>query len=227
MEADLNMYRDKVRYHKPVENNENQNLKDLISCLITVEEAKDSYTAHHSDRVKAFSEQIARLLGLSEGSVSLITHAAHLHDIGKMGISDNVLGKPGKLTDEEFSIIKQHPVIGAKILMQSNYTHELVQIVLHHHERYDGRGYPEGLKGEDIPIGARIIAIADSVDAMTSKRVYRDALSLDYCRQEIEKNLGVMYDPAIGKVVLDHWNEVADLLMKLQSGRPKVIDRTT
>ena len=177
MEADLNMYRDKVRYHKPVENNENQNLKDLISCLITVEEAKDSYTAHHSDRVKAFSEQIARLLGLSEGSVSLITHAAHLHDIGKMGISDNVLGKPG-------------------------------------------------MKGEEIPIGARIIAIADSVDAMTSKRVYRDALSLDYCRKEIEKNLGVMYDPAIGKVVLDHWNEVADLLMKLQSGRPKIVNRT-
>jgi len=176
--------------------------------------------------VKAFSEQIARLLGLSEASVSLITHAAHLHDIGKMGISDSVLGKPGKLTDDEFSIIKQHPVIGAKILMQSNYTHELVQIVLHHHERYDGRGYPEGLKGEEIPIGARIIAIADSIDAMTSKRVYRDALSLDYCRNEIEKNLGVMYDPAIGKVVLDHWNEVADLLMKLQSGRPKVINRS-
>jgi diguanylate cyclase (GGDEF)-like protein/putative nucleotidyltransferase with HDIG domain len=224
MEADLNMYRDKVRYHKPVENNENQNLKDLISCLITVEEAKDSYTAHHSDRVKAFSEQIARLLGLSEASVSLITHAAHLHDIGKMGISDSVLGKPGKLTDDEFSIIKQHPVIGAKILMQSNYTHELVQIVLHHHERYDGRGYPEGLKGEDIPIGARIIAIADSIDAMTSKRVYRDAMSLDYCRQEIEKNLGVMYDPAIGKVALDHWSEIVDLLLKMQSGRPKVFD---
>ena len=204
MEADLNMYRDKVRYHKSTEVNENQNLKDLITCLISVEEAKDSYTA-------------------SEASVSLITHAAHLHDIGKMGISDNVLGKPGKLTDDEFSIIKQHPVIGAKILMQSNYTHELVQIVLHHHERYDGRGYPEGLKGEEIPIGARIIAIADSIDAMTSKRVYRDAMSLDYCRKEIEKNLGVMYDPAIGKVALEHWNEIVDMLLKMQTGRPKVI----
>ena len=223
MEADLNMYRDKVRYHKPIENNENQNLKDLISCLISVEEAKDSYTAHHSERVKAYSELIARSLGLSESSISLITHAAHLHDIGKMGISDNVLGKPGKLTDDEFEIIKQHPVIGAKILMQSNYTHELVQIVLHHHERYDGRGYPEGLKGENIPIGARVIAIADSIDAMTSKRVYRDAMSLDYCRNEIEKNLGVMYDPAIGKVVLEHWNEMVDSLLSMRSGRPKVI----
>ena len=223
MEADLNMYRDKVRYHKSTEVNENQNLKDLITCLISVEEAKDSYTAYHSERVKAYTELLARLLGLSEASVSLITHAAHLHDIGKMGISDNVLGKPGKLTDDEFSIIKQHPVIGAKILMQSNYTHELVQIVLHHHERYDGRGYPEGLKGEEIPIGARIIAIADSIDAMTSKRVYRDAMSLDYCRKEIEKNLGVMYDPAIGKVALDHWNEIVDMLLKMQTGRPKVI----
>ena len=223
MEADLNMYRDKVRYHKSVESNENQNLKDLISCLISVEEAKDSYTAHHSERVKAYTELIARSLGLSESSISLITHAAHLHDIGKIGIRDNVLGKPGKLSNEEFSVIKQHPVIGAKILMQSNYTHELVQIVLHHHERYDGRGYPEGLKGEDIPIGARVIAIADSIDAMTSKRVYRDAMSLEYCRNEIEKNLGVMYDPAIGKVVLEHWNEIVDLLLKLQSGRPKVI----
>ena len=224
MEADLNMYRDKVRYHKPVENNERQNLKDLIHCLISVEEAKDSYTAHHSERVKVYTELLARSLGLSEGSVSLITHAAHLHDIGKMGINDNVLGKPGKLTDDEFAIIKQHPVIGAKILMQSNYTHELVQIVLHHHERYDGRGYPEGLKGENIPIGARIIAIADSIDAMTSKRVYRDAMSLDYCRQEIEKNLGVMDDPAIVKVALDHWSEIVDLLLKMQSGRPKVFD---
>ena len=223
MEADLNMYRDKVRYHKTVENNENKNLKDLISCLISVEEAKDSYTAHHSERVKAYTELIARFLGLSESSISLITHAAHLHDIGKIGICDNVLGKPGKLTDEEFEIIKQHPVIGAKILMQSNYTHEMVQIVLHHHERYDGRGYPEHLKGEDIPIGARVIAIADSIDAMTSKRVYRDAMSLDYCREEIEKNLGKMYDPAIGKVVLEHWNEMVDTLLQMRSGRPKVV----
>ena len=223
MDADLNMYRDKVRIHKPIESSENQNLKDLISCLISVEEAKDSYTAHHSERVKAYSELIARSLGLSESSISMITHAAHLHDIGKMGISDNVLGKPSRLSDDEFEIIKQHPVIGAKILMQSNYTHELVQTVLHHHERFDGRGYPEGLKGEDIPIGARVIAIADSIDAMTSKRVYRDAMSLDYCRSEIEKNLGVMYDPAIGQVALEHWNEIVDYLMKLLSGRPKVL----
>ncbi len=169
------MYRGKVRYHKPIESNESQNLKDLISCLISVEEAKDSYTAHHSERVKAYTELLTRLLGLSDGSIALISHAAHLHDIGEMGISDSVLGKPGRLTDEE------------------------------------------------IPIGARLIAVADSIDAMTSKRIYRDAMSLDYCCQEIEKNLGAMYDSAIGKVALDHWNEIVDLLLKMQTGRPKVI----
>lgn len=152
----------------------------------------------------------------------MISYAANLHDIGKVGIGDAVLFKPGKLTDEEFSIIKQHPVIGAKILMQSNYTHELVQIVLHHHERYDGRGYPGKLAGEEIPIGSRILAIADSIDAMTSKRVYRDSMSLEYCRKEIERNLGVMYDPAIGKVALEHWDEIVDLLLKMRSGRSKI-----
>ena len=223
MEADLNMYRDKVRYHKAThESNDNQNLRDLIYFLISMEEEKDVYTAHHSERVKVFSEFIAKTLGFLDSTIALISQAAHLHDIGKMGINDIILCKPGRLTDEEFSIIKQHPVIGAKILMQSNYKHELVQMVLHHHERYDGKGYPEGLAGEEIPVGARIIAIADSIDAMTSKRVFRDAMPLDYCRSEIEKNLGLMYDPAIGKVVLEHWNELVDVFLKLKTGRPKV-----
>ena len=146
-----------------------------------------------------------------------------MHDIGKIGVSDAIISKPGKLTDEERSAVKQHSVIGAKILMQSNYEHDLVQAVLHHHERFDGKGYPEGLAGEKIPVSSRVLAIADSIDAMTSKRVYRDAMSLEYCRNEIEKNLGVMYDPAIGKVVLEHWNEIVDLLLKMQTGRPKVV----
>lgn len=224
LEADLNMYHDKAKAHDSRdghERTENQNLKELIDCLISIEEAKDAYTAHHSERVCSLSEMIARLLGLSDATITMITDAAQLHDIGKVGISDAILGKPSKLTDDEFAIIKQHPVIGAKILMQSNYTHDLVQIVLHHHERFDGKGYPEGLAGENIPLGARILAIADSIDAMTSKRVYRDALSLDYCRNEIERNAGVMYDPAVAKVVLEHWNEVIDVLLQLLSGHNK------
>lgn len=222
MDADLNMYRDKVDSHRSRESGDNKNLRELVSCLISIEEAKDSYTAHHSDRVQNLSNMFAKALGLSESTMQLISDAALLHDIGKVGVSDAILGKPSKLSNEEFAVIKQHPVIGARILMQSNYTQELVQIVLHHHERYDGKGYPEGLAGDDIPLGARIIAIADSIDAMTSKRCYRDAMSLDFCREEIEKNLGKMYDPAIGKVVLGMWGSVVDELLRLFSGPGKV-----
>ncbi len=221
MDADLNMYREKSAAHRVGNYGENQNLRELVSCLISIEEAKDSYTAHHSDRVQALSIMIAKNLGVSESTLALISDAALLHDIGKVGVSDAILGKPAKLTDEEFAVIKQHPVIGARILMQSNHTQELVQIVLHHHERFDGRGYPEGISCEDIPLGARIIAIADSIDAMTSKRCYRDALSLEFCRTEIEKNLGKMYDPAIGKVVLDMWDDVVGELLKMLSGSGK------
>lgn len=221
MDADLNMYRDKSATRQAREFGDNQNLRELVSCLISIEEAKDSYTAHHSDRVQALSVMFAKKLGLSESSLGLISDAALLHDIGKVGVSDAILGKPGKLTDEEFAVIKQHPVIGARILMQSNYTQEMVNIVMHHHERYDGRGYPEGISGEEIPLGARIIAIADSIDAMTSKRCYRDAMSLDFCREEIEKNLGKMYDPAIGNLVLEMWDEVVGELLRLLSGAAK------
>lgn len=221
MDADLNMYRDKTSSRCVSASDDNQNLRDLVSCLISIEEAKDSYTAHHSDRVQDLSLMFAKALGVSDSTMQMLADAALLHDIGKVGVSDAILGKPGKLTDDEFAVIKQHPVIGARILMQSNYTQELVNVVMHHHERYDGRGYPEGLKGDDIPLGARIIAVADSIDAMTSRRCYRDAMSLDFCREEIEKNLGKMYDPAIGKVVLEMWGDVADELLRLMSGTNK------
>lgn len=220
LEADLNMYHNKAKAHNSrMASEQSQNLKELIDCMISIEEAKDAYTAHHSERVCKLSEQIAHMLGLSDSSILMITDAAQLHDIGKVGISDSILGKASRLTEEEFSVIKQHPVIGAKILMQSNYTQDLVQIVLHHHERYDGKGYPEGLVGENIPLGSRILAIADSIDAMTSRRVYRDAMSLEYCRGEIERNRGTMYDPAVAQVVLDNWDDIVDTLLKLLSGK--------
>lgn len=213
MDADLSMYRNKAAEHKKRLTSKDENLKQLISCLITIEEAKDPYTAYHSDRVSRLSEQIARNMGLTQKSINMITDAASLHDIGKVGISDSVLLKPGKLTDSEFQLIKQHPVIGAKILMKSNYMREFVQIVMHHHERFDGKGYPDGISGDEIPIGARIVAIADSIDAMTSKRIYRDALPIDVCKEEIRKNSGVMYDPAIVKIVLEHWDEIQEIIM--------------
>lgn len=221
MDADTNMYRDKVSSSSSREFSDNKNLQGLVSCLISIEESKGSYTAHHSDRVQELSNLLAKYLDLPDSTLQNISDAALLHDIGKVGVNDAILSKPSKLTDEEFAVIKQHSVIGSKILKQSNYTEELVQIVLHHHERYDGKGYPEGIAGEDIPVGARIIAIADSIDAMTSKRCYRDAMTLDACRSEIANNLGAMYDPAIGKVVLDHWGEISDKVLNLLSGHSK------
>lgn len=215
LDADLSMYKEKALVHKEfvrTERDKDKNLQELIDCIISIVEAKDPYTAHHSERVKELSCLIAKLLGLSQDTIKNITDAATLHDVGKMGISDAILMKPSRLNDEEYEIIKTHPVIGGQILMKSNYAHDLVDMVIHHHERWDGKGYPDGISGDAIPIGARIIAIADSIDAMTSKRCYRDSLSIDYCKEEIQKNLGIMYDPAIARIVLDHWSEVQDVL---------------
>ncbi len=213
MDADLAMYRNKASSHRKRDDSNLHDLRGLIDCVISLEEAKDPYTAHHSERVRALSELLARKLGLSEQTVCLVTDAAHLHDIGKIGINEGVLTKPARLSMTELNIIRQHPVIGARILMKANRMQEVVRIVMHHHERWNGTGYPDGLAREDIPIGARIIAIADSIDAMCSRRCYRESLSFKQCREEIRRNLGIMYDPAIGKVALDNWDEIEELLL--------------
>jgi len=213
-EADINMYKEKKRQsHKREGDDDIQEFRDIIDCMISLEEAKDSYTAYHSDRVCAISILIAKKLGLSEKTIKLIKDAALLHDIGKIGISDSILTKPGKLTDEEYATMKQHSSIGYQILSKSENFAEVAQVVLHHHERYDGKGYPERISGETIPIGARVIAIGDSIDAMTSKRCYRNPLSLDYCFNEVKNNLGKMYDPAIGEIALENWNEIENIIL--------------
>ena len=153
---------------------------------------------------------------------NLLIKSALLHDIGKIGIPDAVLNKPERLTDEEWEIMKEHPAIGAEILSKSSMLSGLIDIVLHHHERFDGKGYPDGLKGAEISVGARIIAICDSIDAMTSTRRYRKALGFDICYQEIEKNLGKMYDPVIGRFVLDNWDKVITVLQKDENS-PEVL----
>ncbi len=147
--------------------------------------------------------------------------AAHLHDIGKIGIPDAILNKEGKLNEREWEVIKRHPQIGADILSKSSHLAKMKDIILYHHERFDGLGYPAGLFGQNIPLGARIIAICDSIDAMTSIRVYRKAYSLEYCYLELEKNLGKMYDPAIGELVLEHWKELIRTIgTKMDSDNP-------
>lgn len=185
---------------------------EIIDCITCALDARDPYTAGHSERVSDMTLKVCQLIGLKKDDISKIHIAAHLHDIGKIGVPDAILNKEGRLTDEEFGYIKKHPAIGAEILSKSNKLSELSDIVLMHHERYDGKGYPLGRKGVEIPIGARIIAICDSIDAITSNRCYRKAHDFQYCYEEIEKNLGKMYDPIVGRYVLDNWEEIISVV---------------
>lgn len=181
---------------------------EIIECIVSALDAKDPYTAGHSQRVSDMAMNVCRMIGLKNTDTEKIHIAAHLHDIGKIGIPDAVLNKTDKLSAKEWAEMKKHPQIGANILSKSAHLNELKDIVLYHHERFDGKGYPFGLKGEKIPVGARIIAICDSIDAMTSNRSYRNAHTLEYCYEEIKRNLGKMYDPMIGNYVLQHWEEI-------------------
>lgn len=181
---------------------------EIIECITGALDAKDPYTAGHSRRVSDMALKICKLMGLHDDVTEKVHIAAHLHDIGKIGIPDAILNKEENLNEWEWAVIKTHPQLGADILSRSSHLAEMKDIILHHHERFDGSGYPAGLKGIKIPLGARIIAICDSIDVMTSNRVYRRVSSLEHCYLEIEKNLGSMYDPSLGRFVLKHWQDI-------------------
>ena len=176
---------------------------ESIEVLRHTVEAKDPYTRGHSDRVSAYSVLIGEKLGLSDEDIKTLRIGGLFHDIGKIGIPDSILLKESKLSDDEYSQIKNHPAIGAHILQDATIFKDILPIVKHHHERYDGNGYPGRLKGEDIPYFARIAAVADSFDAMTSKRSYRDALPIDVVKSEFERCSGTQFDPEIAKVFLE------------------------
>ena len=161
-------------------------LESIETLRFTVE-AKDTYTRGHSDRVSEYSVLIGKKLKLSDEDINTLKIGGLFHDIGKIGVPDSILLKDSKLTDDEYSEIKNHPSIGAHILSNATIFKSVLPVVKHHHERYDGNGYPGKLKGEEIPLLARIAAVADSFDAMTSKRTYRNSLTLDIVRAEIEK----------------------------------------
>lgn len=179
---------------------------DLVECITSALDARDPYTGDHSRRVSDMACALCGVLGIKDELAQEIHIAGHLHDIGKIGIPDSVLLKEGKLSDEEWVLMKRHPQIGADILNQSPHFARISAIILHHHERFDGRGYPFGAKGEEIPLGARIIAVCDSIDAMASKRSYRNAMPLDAVRAEIERCSGTMYDPDIAGAMLANWD---------------------
>ncbi|MBR3003098.1 MAG: HD domain-containing protein [Clostridia bacterium] len=190
---------------------------EIVETLRYTVEAKDTYTRGHSDRVSAYSVIIGEKLGLSEKDIKTLKIGGLFHDIGKIGIPDSILLKESKLTDDEYSQIKNHPSIGAHILSSVSYFKDMIPIVKHHHERYDGFGYPSKLKGEEIPYLARIAAVADSFDAMTSKRSYRNSLPLDVVIDEIERCKGTQFDPQIAEVFLDILKNEPEKIEEIQA----------
>lgn len=189
---------------------------ESIQTLRYTVEAKDTYTRGHSDRVSEYSVLIGEALGLPEEDIKKLKIGGLFHDIGKIGVPDSILQKAGKLSDDEYSEIKNHPSIGAHILSTASIFQDIIPIVKHHHERYDGKGYPSQLAGENIPYLARITAVADTFDAMTSKRSYRDSLPLDYVISEFERCKGTQFDPKIADVFLDILNNHYDKLKAIQ-----------
>ena len=191
MTDDLELYIQQIR--KAGEENKALFLGTIRALAAAVDE-KDPYTRGHSDRVTKYSVIIARALDLDEKTVETISISAFLHDVGKIGIDDKILKKPGFLTPEEFEIMKQHPVKGFNIMKTIEQMRNVLPGLRSHHEQWDGNGYPDRLKGLEIPLIARIIAVADTLDAMTTNRPYQQALTFEFAVEKINQNVGIKYD---------------------------------
>lgn len=176
---------------------------EMVKSFSSALDARDSYTVDHSKRMANSSRLIAERLHLSGKDIETIVLCALLHDIGKIGISDKILSKPSRLTPEEFDRVKCHPLISERILKPIAALKSTLRVIRHHHERYDGKGYPDGLKGRSIPLGARILAACDAYDAMISERPYRSALSVNKALEEMKKNSGTQFDPKIAAIIID------------------------
>ena len=185
----------------------------VMMALASAIDAKDTYTNGHSVRVANYSRELARRMKKSSQEINEIYYIGLMHDIGKIGIPSAIITKPGKLTEEEFAIIKSHPTIGSEILENISELPEISIGARWHHERYDGKGYPDGLKGDDISEIARIISVADAYDAMTSRRSYRDMLPQDVVKAEIEKGIGTQFDPVIATYMINMIEEDSEYQM--------------
>lgn len=191
-----------IEYLKAEEREARMMFEQTAIALASAIDAKDTYTRGHSTRVTSYARRIAERAGKDEDYCEDVYYAGLLHDVGKIGVPDAIINKAGKLTDEEYDVIKTHPGVGSHILESISQSPFLHIGARHHHERYDGRGYPDQLTREDIPDLARIIAVADAYDAMSSKRSYRDVMPQAAVREQIERRLGTQFDPEYGKITL-------------------------
>ncbi len=180
-----------------------ENSLNVLRTMVNVLEQRDSYTAGHSRRVTEIAIAIAVRLGLPEAEIKTLRLAGLIHDVGKIGIEDTILRKPGRLTAEEFEVIRTHPVRGVQIIEPLDFLKGALPIVRHHHECFDGKGYPLGIAGYEIPLGARIVAVADTFDAITSSRAYRRGRGLDVALAEIERCSGTQFDPDIASLFIE------------------------
>jgi putative nucleotidyltransferase with HDIG domain len=179
------------------------NFYGILRSLVKALEAKDTYTLKHSERVTQYALAIAAQMNCSETQVESLKTAGYLHDIGKIGIADSILNKPAALTPEEYELIKKHPIIGESILLELGLNQEQRAIIRHHHERWDGRGYPDGLAAEEVPLLARIVAVADAFDSMTSLRAYRARMGRADAIRELLANVDKQFDPKVVAAFLE------------------------
>ncbi|HDZ61843.1 MAG TPA: HD domain-containing protein, partial [Nitrospirae bacterium] len=192
LEEEVNIAREKVM----------MGYEGTIQALIKTIDAKDHYTYDHSENVSKLSASIGAVMGLTKDAIGKLEHAAAIHDIGKIGIEENILNKEGSLTPDEYADMKQHPEIGLSIVKSVPFLKDAFPVILHHHERFDGSGYPAGLKGTDIPLNARIVIVADAVDAMMHARPYRNSLPREKVLRELTENSGTQFDPKIVDIIL-------------------------
>ena len=179
-----------------------------VRTLAFIVEAKDSSTREHLERTHDYARALARVVMPSQGVTVEMSYGFLLHDVGKVGIPESILCKPGPLTDAEYEVMKTHPLIGVQIVTPMAFLGDAVDVIRCHHERWDGHGYPDGLAGENIPLGARIFSVCDTFDAMTSDRPYRRALPFDDAVSEIERNGGTQFDPDVVKAFIEMCNEL-------------------
>jgi putative nucleotidyltransferase with HDIG domain len=196
-------------------------LNEVIASLARIIDVRDTYTSNHSIRVAEGSSMLATRIGYSKEEVELVYRAGLLHDIGKIGVPEGIINKQGKLSKEEFERVKIHTVLGYHILSGISWDPRIAEAAKYHHERYNGKGYPNGLVGNNIPEIARIIAIDDAYDAMSSTRPYRTARPIEYIKEEIEKNLGEQFDPVFGREFINLLNE--GKLPSTKKGQQKIL----